>query len=41
MGISVSSFKNCWWIILLIISYEMVFEKRLKRKKLMADDFSE
>ena len=26
-------------VFLLIISYEMVFEKRLKRKKLIADDF--
>lgn len=39
MGISVSSFKIVGGLFLLIISYEMVFEKRLKRKKLMADDF--
>lgn len=39
MGISVSSFKIVGGLFLLIISYEMVFEKRLKRKKLIADDF--
>ncbi len=36
MGISVSSFKIVGGLFLLIISYEMVFEKRIKRKQTLA-----
>ncbi len=38
MGISVNSFKIVGGLFLLIISYEMVFEKRVKRKKSIASD---
>ena len=36
MGISVESFQIVGGLFLLIISYEMVFEKRIKRKKNLA-----
>ena len=39
IGISVSSFKIVGGLFLLIISYEMVFEKRIKRKKNLATEF--
>ena len=38
MGISVNSFKIVGGLFLLIISYEMVFEKRVQRKKSIASD---
>ena len=34
MGISINSFQIVGGIFLLFISYEMVFEKRIKRKKI-------
>ena len=41
MGISVSSFQIVGGLFLLIISYEMVFEKRVKRKKSLANELIE
>ena len=38
MGISISSFQIIGGFFLLIISYEMVFEKRVKRKAIIAND---
>ena len=38
MGISISSFKIVGGLFLLIISYEMVFEKRIQRKKSLATE---
>ena len=38
MGISISSFQIIGGFFLLIISYEMVFEKRLKRKTTIANE---
>ena len=38
MGISISSFQIVGGLFLLFISFEMVFEKRVKRKKLLADE---
>ena len=38
MGISISSFQIIGGFFLLIISYEMVFEKRVKRKKTIANE---
>lgn len=38
MGISVGSFQIVGGAFLLIISYEMVFEKRVKRKKTLASE---
>ena len=37
MGISINSFQIVGGIFLLFISYEMVFEKRMKRKKNLSD----
>ena len=37
MGISINSFQIIGGIFLLFISYEMVFEKRVKRKKNTAE----
>ena len=39
MGISISSFQIIGGFFLLIISYEMVFEKRVKRKTTIANEF--
>ena len=38
MGISINSFQIVGGIFLLFISYEMVFEKRMKRKKNLSDE---
>jgi len=38
MGISISAFQIVGGLFLLIISYEMVFEKRVKRKRDLASD---
>ena len=38
MGISINSFQVIGGIFLLFISYEMVFEKRVKRKKNMTNE---
>ena len=38
MGISIASFQIVGGLFLLIISYEMVFEKRVKRKKSLANE---
>ena len=38
MGISINSFQIVGGIFLLFISYEMVFEKRMKRKKNSSDE---
>tara|TARA_B100000963_G_scaffold354637_1_gene371502 strand:- start:127 stop:747 length:621 start_codon:yes stop_codon:yes gene_type:complete len=38
MGISINSFQIVGGIFLLFISYEMVFEKRIKRKKNLSDE---
>ena len=38
MGISIGSFQIVGGLFLLIISYEMVFEKRVKRKKTLASE---
>ena len=38
MGISIDSFQIVGGIFLLFISYEMVFEKRMKRKKNLSDE---
>ena len=38
MGISISSFQIIGGFFLLIISYEMVFEKRVKRKTIIANE---
>ena len=38
MGISINSFQIVGEIFLLFISYEMVFEKRMKRKKNLSDE---
>ncbi len=38
MGISINSFQIVGGIFLLLISYEMVFEKRMKRKKNLSDE---
>ena len=38
MGISISSFQIIGGFFLLIISYEMVFEKRIKRKTTIANE---
>ena len=38
MGISISSFQIIGGFFLLIISYEMVFEKRVKRKTTTANE---
>ena len=38
MGISISSFQIIGGFFLLIISYEMVFEKRVKRKRTIANE---
>jgi len=38
MGISISSFQIIGGFFLLIISYEMVFEKRVKRKAIIANE---
>ena len=41
MGISISSFQIIGGFFLLIISYEMVFEKRVKRKTTIANELIE
>jgi len=41
MGISIASFQIVGGLFLLIISYEMVFEKRVKRKKSLANELME
>ncbi len=38
MGVSINSFQIVGGIFLLFISYEMVFEKRIKRKKNFSDE---
>ena len=38
MGVSINSFQIIGGIFLLFISFEMVFEKRIKRKKNMANE---
>ena len=40
MGISINSFQIVGGIFLLFISYEMVFEKRMKRKKNLSDEIT-